>query len=62
MAKDLTFDLKGKAYSAAPEKVERKKLYGWVSARVTDENGDECSLAEAEASFYAMLGEQKLAA
>ena len=45
MAKDLTFILSGTQYAAAPEKVERKKLYGWVDTRVTDYKGAECQLA-----------------
>lgn len=45
MAKDLTFILNGTQYAAAPEKVERKKLYGWVDTRVTDDSGAECKLA-----------------
>lgn len=45
MAKDLFFVLKGEQYAAAPEKVERKKLYGWADTRVTDDTGSECQLA-----------------
>jgi hypothetical protein len=45
MAKDLTFILNGTQYVAAPEKVERKKLYGWVDTCVTDDKGGECQLA-----------------
>jgi len=45
MAKDLTFILNNTQYAASPEKVERKKIYGWVDTRVTDEKGGECQLA-----------------
>jgi len=45
MAKDLIFTLNGTQYAAAPEKVERKKLYGWVDTRVTDDSDAECRLA-----------------
>lgn len=45
MAKDLTFILNSTQYAASPEKIERKKLYGWVDTRVTDEKGAECQLA-----------------
>jgi len=45
MAKDLTFVLNGTQYAASPEKVDRKKLYGWVDTLVTDETGAECTLA-----------------
>lgn len=39
MAKDLTFILNGTNYAAAPEKVERKKLYGWVDLmHIQDDN------------------------
>lgn len=45
MAKDLTFILNVTNYAAESEKVERKKLYGWVDTRVTDDKGGECQLA-----------------
>lgn len=45
MAKDLIFILAGTSYPTTLEKVERKKLYGWVDTRVTDVNGGECQLA-----------------
>ena len=31
MAKELLFKLVGSEYSAAPVKLERKKIYGWTS-------------------------------
>jgi len=43
MAKNLSFSIKGAHYEAAPVKIERKKLYGWVEVKALDDNGDECT-------------------
>ena len=43
MAKNLTFSIGGKSYEAAPVKIERKKLYGWVELKALDDKGDECA-------------------
>lgn len=45
MAKELTFKLADKEYSAAPVKLERKKIYGWTDTVATDRNGDICQSA-----------------
>lgn len=42
MAKELIFKLKDKEFSAAPVKLERKKLYGWTETVATDSNGATC--------------------
>ena len=42
MAKDLIFKLAGKEFSAAPVKLERKKIYGWTDTVATDKNGETC--------------------
>ena len=45
MAKELTFNLDGNAFAAAPVKLERKKLYGWSSLVATDRDGRICTAA-----------------
>lgn len=45
MAKELIFKLSGTDYSAAPVKLERKKIYGWTDVVATDRNGEVCSSA-----------------
>ena len=45
MAKEFTFILGGAPYSAAPVKLERKKLYGWSSIVATDRDGRICTAA-----------------
>ena len=42
MAKELIFKLEGRDFSAAPVKIERKKIYGWTETVATDRNGDVC--------------------
>ena len=43
MAKNLTFTIGAKNYEAAPVKIERKKLYGWIEIKAIDDKGDECT-------------------
>lgn len=43
MTRELTFKLAGSDYSAAPVKLERKKIYGWTSIVATDRAGDVCN-------------------
>ena len=45
MAKEFTFILGGAPFSAAPVKLERKKLYGWSDLVATDRDGHICTAA-----------------
>ena len=45
MAKELSFTLSGTTFSAAPVKLERKKIYGWSTLVATDRDGRECTAA-----------------
>ena len=45
MAKELCFSVSGTEYSAAPVKLERKKIYGWSDLVATDKQGDVCEKA-----------------
>ena len=45
MAKELQFKLSGADYSAAPVKLERKKIYGWTDTVATDRDGEVCQSA-----------------
>ena len=45
MARELTFTLSGADYSAAPVKLERKKIYGWTTLVATDKAGGVCESA-----------------
>lgn len=44
MARELTFKIKKKEYTATPLKVDRRKLYGWTQIIALDDNGDPCNL------------------
>jgi len=50
MARALTFTLDGGSYSAAPTKVDRRKLYGWRQTVALDDAGRECNLASMDGS------------
>ncbi len=45
MARELTFKLSGSCFSAAPVKLERKKIYGWTTLVATDRDGGVCESA-----------------
>ena len=45
MAKEFTFILGGTPFSAAPVKLERKKIYGWSNLVATDRDGRTCTAA-----------------
>ena len=45
MAKELLFKLSGAEFSAAPVKLERKKIYGWTDTVATDKAGEVCQSA-----------------
>lgn len=45
MAKELLFQLGETEYSAAPVKLERKKVYGWSDIVATDKHGETCVAA-----------------
>ena len=45
MAKEFTLILGGVPFSAAPVKLERKKLYGWSDLVATDRDGHICTAA-----------------
>lgn len=63
MAKELTFNLGGNAFAAAPVKLERKKLYGWSTLVATDRDGRVCTTAyiSPEDSLMIPSGATKLA-
>jgi hypothetical protein len=42
MPKTLTFALGGKSFSLAPEKIDRKKMYGWQEKLAFDDDNKEC--------------------
>ena len=45
MARKAEFVLNGQSYFAEMKKVDRKKIYGWSTTEVYDENGSKCKLA-----------------
>ena len=63
MAKELSFNLGGAQFSAAPVKLERKKLYGWSTVVATDRDGRSCTAAyiSPEDSLMIPSGATKLA-
>lgn len=45
MARQVEFIINGTSVMAELKKVDRKKIYGWSSVEVFDENGSKCKLA-----------------
>ncbi|MAO71056.1 MAG: hypothetical protein CMD02_00925 [Flavobacteriales bacterium] len=45
MARQAEFIINGTSIKAELKKVDRKKIYGWSSVEVFDENGSKCKLA-----------------
>jgi hypothetical protein len=45
MSKTLSFTLDGKSFCLTPEKLDRKKIYGWQEKLVFGDDGKECTLA-----------------
>ena len=45
MAKQAEFIINGSSVMAELKKVDRKKIYGWSTVEVFDENGSKCKLA-----------------
>lgn len=58
MPREIRFKIKNKEFTAAIEKVDRRKLYGWTELMAVDDNGDPCSLLSADESgkFIIPLG------
>ena len=50
MAKEMTFAIGGKEFSAEPLKIDRKKLYGWSEIHAFDDDGNECVLVSIDSS------------
>ncbi|MCP4219337.1 MAG: hypothetical protein GY765_32180 [bacterium] len=44
MAKQIIFKHKDKEFPFAPQKVDRKKLYGWRDTYAVDDKGEQCEL------------------
>lgn len=63
MAKELSFILGGAQFSAAPVKLERKKIYGWSTLVATDREGNPCIAAyiSPEDSLMIPAGAAKMA-
>ena len=63
MAKELSFTLGGATFSAAPVKLERKKIYGWSTLVATDREGNPCVSAyiSPEDSLMIPAGAAKMA-
>lgn len=60
MARELQFELAGTQYAAAIEKVDRRKLYGWVERRYYDAEGEECHFGTVTADGTQILGRESL--
>lgn len=50
MARQLTFKIGRKEFTASPSKIDRRKLYGWTELMAVDDNGDPCNLLNADES------------
>ena len=61
MARKAEFSINGQSIMAELKKVDRKKIYGWSSVEVFDENGSKCKLAGlAEGQFVMPSGSTAL--
>ncbi|MCC8035509.1 MAG: hypothetical protein LIO77_06215 [Rikenellaceae bacterium] len=50
MARELTFKIGRKEFSASPTKIDRRKLYGWTELMAVDDEGDQCRLLTTDES------------
>ncbi|MCD8071593.1 MAG: hypothetical protein LUE10_00105 [Alistipes sp.] len=50
MARELTFKIGKKEYSASPSKVDRRRLYGWTELMAVDDDGAPCRLLTTDES------------
>ncbi|MDP4183222.1 MAG: hypothetical protein Q8942_19295 [Bacillota bacterium] len=55
MARELQFKLGDGNYSFCPEKVDRKKIYGWTETIALDDEGNECKLVSVDESGTAII-------
>lgn len=55
MARELQFKLGDQLYSFSPEKVDRKKIYGWTETLALDDEGNECKLVSVDESGTAII-------
>lgn len=61
MARQAEFSFSGTSIKAEFKKVDRKKIYGWTSIEVFDEDGSQCKLAGlAEGSYIMPSGSTSL--
>lgn len=60
MSRQLTFEHDGVTYDAELEKVDRRKLYGWVERRYYDADGNECHFGTITADGTHILGRESL--
>ena len=54
MARKAEFIVNGQSIEAELKKVDRKKIYGWSTVEVYDENGSKCKLAGLAGGRYVM--------
>ena len=54
MARKAEFSINAQSVMAELKKVDRKKIYGWSSIEVFDENGSKCKLAGLADGRYVM--------
>lgn len=50
MPRQLTFRIGKREYAGFPEKIDRKRLYGWTEVLAADEHGAPCDLLTADES------------
>lgn len=61
MARKAEFSINGQSIMAELKKVDRKKIYGWSTIEVFDQNGSKCTLAGlAEGQFVMPSGSSAL--
>ncbi len=55
MPRNLTFKIRKKEYTTFVQKIDRKKLYGWVEILALDDNGDPCELISTDESGSVLI-------
>lgn len=48
MAREITFRIRQKQYTVTPQRIDRKKLYGWTEIIAQDEQGYPCCLVNTD--------------
>lgn len=62
MPRQLTFLIEGRKFQASPEKIDRRKLYGWTRIEATDDAGDPCEVVSTDDTGHLVIPQGGMAA